>query len=172
MINHATFQRNGLPGFVLKPLALRIGPKDLLSKRTQHRFDVTIIPAQQLPRSQNPSGHEIMDKSVMDPYVQVTIHIPDWPWVPNHGSARKPTPGKLPSPSQMTAGGGGIGSPYTPRRSISCRTNAVKNNGFNPVWEEKLRIPFEWVGDMMVLVFVRFMVRRQEDEDQKKPIAV
>lgn len=173
MINHAMFQRNGRSGFVLKPLGLRIGSKDLLSKRTQHRFDVTIISAQQLPRPKNASGHEIMDKSVIDPYVQVTIHVPDWPWVaPVHGSARKPTPGELASPSQMTTGAGGLGSPSTPRRSISCRTNAVKNNGFNPVWEEKLRIPFECVGDMMDLVFVRFVVRRQEDKDQEEPLAV
>ena len=166
MINHAMFQRNGRSGFVLKPLALRIGSKDLLSKRTQHRFDVTIISAQQLPRPKNASGHEIMDKSVIDPYVQVTIHVPDWPWVPN----RKSTPGEMASPSQMTAGG--LGSPSSPRRTISCRTNAVKNNGFNPVWEEKLRIPFECVGDMMDLVFVRFVVRRQEDKDQEEPLAV
>lgn len=173
MINHAMFQRNGRSGFVLKPLALRIGSKDLLSKRTQHRFDVTIISAQQLPRPKNASGHEIMDKSVIDPYVQVTIHVPDWPWAaPVHGSARKPIPGELASPSQMTTGAGGLGSPSTPRRSISCRTNAVKNNGFNPVWEEKLRIPFECVGDMMDLVFVRFVVRRQEDKDQEEPLAV
>jgi phosphatidylinositol phospholipase C delta len=40
------------------------------------------------------------------------------------------------------------------------------------VWEEKLRILFECVGDMIIFVFVRFMVRRQEDEDQKEPLAV
>jgi phosphatidylinositol phospholipase C delta len=76
------FQRNRRSGFVLKPLALRIGSKDLLSNRRQNYFDATIIFARQLPRPKNSSGHEIMDKSVIDPYVQVTIHIPDWPWAP------------------------------------------------------------------------------------------
>jgi phosphatidylinositol phospholipase C delta len=36
------FQRNGRCGYVLKPEALRCPEKDLLSKRTQHFFDVTV----------------------------------------------------------------------------------------------------------------------------------
>jgi len=41
MINHAMFQRNGRAGYVLKPLALRIPDKELLSRRTQHSLDIT-----------------------------------------------------------------------------------------------------------------------------------
>ena len=36
------FQRNGRAGYVLKPEALRYHEKDLLSKRTQHFFDVSV----------------------------------------------------------------------------------------------------------------------------------
>jgi phosphatidylinositol phospholipase C delta len=48
----------------------------------------------------------------------------------------------------------------------------VKNNGFNPVWEEKLSIPFNCVGEMLDLVFVRFVVRRQEDKEGDEPLAI
>ena len=45
-------------------------------------------------------------------------------------------------------------------------------NGFNPVWEEKLNIMFDCVGDMMDLVFVRFVVRQEKDKDGEEPLAV
>ncbi|KAF6757913.1 phosphoinositide-specific phospholipase C [Ephemerocybe angulata] len=61
---------------------------------------------------------------------------------------------------------------YIPGRTISFKTSTVKNNGFNPVWEEKLTLPFECVGDMMDLVFVRFVVRRQDDKEGDEPLAV
>jgi phosphatidylinositol phospholipase C delta len=35
----------------------------------------------------------------------------------------------------------------------------VKNNGFNPIWENQLALPFEVVGGMKELVFVRFAVK-------------
>lgn len=57
-------------------------------------------------------------------------------------------------------------------RSVTYRTSAVKNNGFNPIWEEKIRIPFECVGDMWDLVFVRFVVRQEDGKDDEDPLAV
>ncbi|KAG6916583.1 hypothetical protein DXG01_006232 [Tephrocybe rancida] len=189
MINHAMFQRNGRAGYVLKPAAL-LGPaplshpplpatpthqhpqhlhlrshsptpssssgsaavppppKDLLLKHTKHHFDVSIISAQQLPRPKDSSGREIVDKGLVDPYVEVSIHVPDWPSGTAVGTA---TP--------------------IPARAHTYRTGVVKGNGFNPVWEEKLRIPFECVGDMRELVFVRFVVRASEKEDVE-PLAV
>jgi hypothetical protein len=47
----------------------------------------------------------------------------------------------------------------------------VKNNGFNPVWEETLSLPFEVVGDMRELVFVRFVVR-EDGDDESEALAV
>ena len=46
----------------------------------------------------------------------------------------------------------------------------MKNNGFNPVWEQMLCLPFDLVGDMRELVFVRFAVRQEEGDDE--PLAV
>ncbi|KAF9462862.1 hypothetical protein BDZ94DRAFT_1260487 [Collybia nuda] len=162
MINHAMFQRNGRAGYVLKPPALR-GPtthKDLLSKHTHHHLDVRIISAQQLPRARR----EVVDKekerdqAAIDPYVEVSIHVPDWPQPipgPGQGTGVEPTP--VPA--------------ATAARTISYRTGVVKNNGFNPMWEETLRIPFDCVGDMRDLIFVRFVVR-QGDREDVEPLAV
>ncbi|KAG6876451.1 hypothetical protein C0993_002988, partial [Termitomyces sp. T159_Od127] len=147
MINHAMFQRNGRAGYVLKPAAL-LGPAPLPS--LPHHFDVSIISAQQLPRPKDSSGHEISEKNLVDPFVEVSIHVPDWP-----STARTGTSPTTP----------------TPARAHTYRTGVVKGNGFNPVWEEKLRIPFECVGDMRDLVFVRFVVRASEKEDVE-PLAV
>lgn len=140
------FQRNGRAGYVLKPPALR-GPtthKDLLSKHTQHTFDVRIISAQQLPRVRREIVDDDRDKAV-DPFVEVSIHVPDWP---HQGTTA-----------------------VEPARTLSYRTGVVKNNGFNPVWEETLHIPFDCVGDMRDLIFVRFVVR-QGDREDVEPLAV
>jgi len=51
------------------------------------------------------------------------------------------------------------------------RTNSVKNNGFNPVWQETLKLPFECAGDMRDFVFVRFAIQRDGESDGE-PIAV
>jgi phosphatidylinositol phospholipase C delta len=59
----------------------------------------------------------------------------------------------------------------TAARSISRKTRVVKNNGFNPVWQEKFSLPFDCVGDMQDLIFVKFAVR-QEDGDDGEPLAV
>ncbi|KAI0772976.1 1-phosphatidylinositol-4,5-bisphosphate phosphodiesterase 1 [Trametes elegans] len=162
MINHAMFQRNGRAGYVHKPVALRSGDKQLLSKRTKHLLNVTIISAQQLPRPKDSQGREIIDKSVIDPFVEVSIHIPDWthsPFLPD-GAADAYSP-----PTTGTA------LAATSARTVTCRTGVVKNNGFNPVWEQQICLPFDLVGDMMDLVFVRFSVK-QEDKDDDEPLAV
>lgn len=219
MINHAMFQRNGRSGYVLKPLALRSPNKELLAKRTKHVFQVTIISAQQLPRPKNALGHEIMSGGIVDPYVELSVYVPDWPKVaqagtgngvgglgrsasvkaggigligrkrgdssvvgtPASASASSSTTGvnangqtlappPAPSPASASSSGGSAG--YIPGRVISCKTSIVKDNGFNPVWEEELSMPFECVGDMMDLVFVRFLVRRQDDKEGDEPLAV
>ncbi|CAL1710104.1 unnamed protein product [Somion occarium] len=165
MINHAMFQRNGRAGYVLKPLALRTTDKQLLSKRTKHFLDVKIISAQQLPRPKDSLGREVIDKNILDPFVEVSIHIPDWthsPFLPpdtadDHRVYSPPT-----GPSMVSA---------TSARTITVKTGVVKNNGFNPVWEQGLSLPFDCVGDMMDLIFVRFAVK-QEDKDDEEPLAV
>ncbi|EMD36767.1 hypothetical protein CERSUDRAFT_137030 [Gelatoporia subvermispora B] len=176
MINHAMFQRNGRAGYVLKPLALRTNDKQLLSKRTNHRLDITIISAQQLPRPKDSQGREIIDKSVLDPFVEVSIHVPDWaqaPYQHPHTHAPHPSHSSAPSPVPtpvFSAPTGASLTSATTARTITVRTGAVKNNGFNPVWEQRLSLPFDLVGDMRDLVFVRFAVK-QEDKDDDEPLA-
>jgi len=196
MINHAMFQRNGRSGYVLKPAALReraqsSKDKDLLMKRTNHYFDVSIISAQQLPRPKDSSGREIVDSSkpIVDPFVEVSLHVPDWTtYSPRSGSSprssspnpnTKPNLQANPNPNgeeelgveYHRPGDGEEISTATAARTISYRTGVVKNNGFNPVWEEKMRIPFDCVGDMRDLIFVRFVVR-QGDKEDVEPLAV
>ncbi|KAL6298930.1 PLC-like phosphodiesterase, partial [Sparassis latifolia] len=169
MINHAMFQRNGRTGYVLKPLALRSTDKQLLSKRTNHFLDVTIISAQQLPKPKDTLGRELIEKTVLDPLVEVSIYIPDWLHISPHATATFPPVSsksrQTPSPSSGAAG------TQVPARTVTCRTSVVKNNGFNPVWEQRLSLPFDLVGDMRDLVFVRFTVK-QEDRLEEEPLAV
>lgn len=116
-----------------------------------------IISAQQLPRPTDSLGREIVDKGVVDPYVEVSLHIPDWthsPFLPA-GEVHYYSP-----PTEST------GVTATSARTVTVRTTVVKNNGWNPVWEEKFSLPFDCVGDMLDLVFVRFAVR-QEGEDEE-----
>lgn len=143
-----------------------------------------------------------MDKSIIDPFVQVSIHVPDWvkPGTSSHGSSGSNGTGNLnggegrrtttdPEPlmttspvdmepniiSTLTSGDPNDPQPAhtLPARVISDRTGVIKNNGFNPVWEELLSITFDVVGDMKDLVFVRFTIRDEGDDDEKsRPIAV
>ncbi|KAJ3802906.1 1-phosphatidylinositol-4,5-bisphosphate phosphodiesterase 1 [Lentinula aff. detonsa] len=174
MINHAMFQRNGGSGYLLKPLPLRMPHKGLLSKQTRHHLDLTIISAQHLPTPKDASGRDILEHSSVNPFVQVTIHVPDWPTPPSaltnfvlSGSKLTSTNGTAVrdpnGPISPTSDSFSSSSRFT--RSTSYSTNVVKNNGFNPVWEENIRIPFTCVGDMKDLIFVRFAVRHSERED-------
>ena len=179
MINHAMFQRNGRSGYVLKPMALRHHtPKELLAKRSAHTLHVTVISAQQLPQPRDSSGKEILDKANVDPYVELTLYVPEWPIRPEvklkdnmRGRSKERNTSsenedlQFLSPRSITSG------TSIPSRAISARTSAVKRNGFNPVWEEKLSIPFECVGDMFDLIFVKFVVK-QEDKVTDEPLAV
>ncbi|GAW02386.1 PLC-like phosphodiesterase [Lentinula edodes] len=175
MINHAMFQRNGGCGYLLKPLPLRMPHKGLLSKQTQHYLELTIVSAQHLPAPKDASGKDVSESSPVNPYVQVTIHVPDWPTPPSV-SANSIASGLVSANDAVSAvlsQGSGPPSPASgyfptnPRfpRSTSYCTSVVKNNGFNPVWEENMRIPFTCVGDMKDLIYVNFAVRHTERED-------
>ena len=101
-------------------------------------------------------GHEIIDRNIVDPYVEVSIYTPDWSY-----TSSSPSPGTPTSPSNGTS---------TPR-VVTARTGSVKNNGFNPVWQENLRLTFSCVADLFDLVFVRFTVLR-DGENEGEPIAM
>ncbi|KAG8934113.1 Phospholipase C [Tulasnella sp. 417] len=163
MINYAMFQRNGGCGMILKPEPLRIKDKQSLGTRTKHFLDVTVVSAQQLPRPKDSGGREKMGRSILDPLVEVSVHIPDWttePFLPdNQGGAVSYSP----ATNASRVGGP---SDVSSARAASQKTKVVMDNGFNPVWEQELSIPFDLVGGMKDLVFVRFEVRdKSEDSD-------
>lgn len=165
MINDAMFRRNGKAGYVLKPQALREAHKDLLLHRTNHCLKVRVISAQQLPRPRDSQGREILekifDKGIMDPYVEVSLLVPDWthsPFLPSESNADF-----TPASGPQTGGA-------TSARVVGNKTKVVKNNGFNPIWNESFSLPFDCVGDMKNLVFVKFAVK-VEGQDSDEPLA-
>ncbi|KAJ3524795.1 hypothetical protein NM688_g8501 [Phlebia brevispora] len=158
MLNHAMFQRNHRAGYVLKPLPLRNADKQLLSTRTKHTLSVTVISAQQLPRPKDSLGRDIIDKSVIDPYVEISLHIPDWtpsPYLPTNADRQAYSPPSAPTATTATSA-----------RTFTVKTTVVKNNGWNPVWQDSFSIPFDCVGGMLDLVFVKFAVK-QEGVDEE-----
>jgi phosphatidylinositol phospholipase C delta len=104
-----------------------------------------VISAQQLPLPKDANGHEIVDKPALNPYVEVSVHFPDW--------------GLYSSPPSSATSSASV--------QVSNRTSTVKNNGFNPVWDETLSLPFRVLGEMRELVFVRFAVREDGDDDNE-----
>ncbi|KAG6902504.1 hypothetical protein C0995_015696 [Termitomyces sp. Mi166 len=167
-MNQAMFQRNGRAGFVLKPDALR-GNEELLSKRSKHALEITIISAHQLPRLKDKRGQEVIEKSIVDPLVQVTLHIPDWthpPFALQAGSTMSSASATVSAPEDSVP---------SSLRVVTERTRAVQNNGFNPIWRETLKLPFDVVGgkEMLDLVFVHISILEDDyDEEDVEPIAV
>lgn len=107
-------------------------------------------------------GHEIINKSTVDPFVEVSLYVPDWthsPFLSDNTNA-----GAIYHPSS-----GPTATDATSARTISYRTGTVKNNGFNPVWHEAFSLPFDCVGGMLDLIFVRFAVRDDKEDD---PLAI
>ncbi|KAF8607096.1 hypothetical protein BDV93DRAFT_520006 [Ceratobasidium sp. AG-I] len=170
MMNQAMFQRNSRAGYLLKPEALRIKDKEPLTRRTEYILDITVISAQQVPRPRDEAGREIIKDAIMDPLVEVSLYTPDWPTAPLQ-DFRSPGGSKADGkPDKKAEGKGdkkGEGKGSERRRY---RTTAIKNNGFNPVWEESVSIPFSCVGDMWDLIFVKFAV--VDDDDDDDPLAV
>ncbi|KAL0945843.1 hypothetical protein HGRIS_012126 [Hohenbuehelia grisea] len=170
MINQAMFQQFNRAGYVLKPLTLRMHGSELLQKRTKHFLDVTVISAQQLPLPKNGGGLEIVHvKSIIDPLVEVSLHIPDWsttPFLPTSASKAKYSPATKATTTKPTSA-----------RKVAFRTPVVQDNGFNPVWQEEMCLPFDLVGGreggMMDLVFVKFTVwQKGKDDGDDEPLAV
>ncbi|KIJ28576.1 hypothetical protein M422DRAFT_784554 [Sphaerobolus stellatus SS14] len=162
MINHAMFLRNNRLGYVLKPPPLRNADKTQLAQRTEHFLDITILSAQRLPRAKDKEGREILDKHIVDPYVEVSLLIPDW----THSPFLDDTTADYSPPSGPNA------VMSSTARTITCRTGVVKNNGFNPVWEENLRLPFDCVGGMHELIFLKIEIREDGVAWEEPPIAV
>lgn len=101
--------------------------------------------------------------------MEVSIHIPLWshsPFVALEAEAE----GSYSPPTNIA------NSQPTTARVVSFSTGPVKNNGFNPVWQEELCIPFDCVGGMMDLIFVKFAIKQEKkkmkEEVDEDPIAI
>lgn len=137
----AFYARNGRAGYILKPEALRIRNHPVLSyKPTKHKLVIRVISAQQLPRPKDAQGREIIDKNTVDPYVRVEVHSPTWPT-----SAMAAVPVK-----------------NNVERGLKTRTSVIRNNGFNPRWNETLELDFDVLGGMSEFVFVRFVIKDKD----------
>ncbi|KAG9103442.1 Phospholipase C [Ceratobasidium sp. 370] len=170
MMNQALFQRNNKSGYLLKPEALRLKDcKEKLMRRTEYFLDITVISAQQVPRRRDEFGREIIKDEIMDPLVEVSLHVPDWPTAPTQDPGSPPSKNASGTSGKKAESSGKKSDAKSSERR-TYRTTAVKNNGFNPVWEESVSIPFTCVGDMWDLVFVKFTVLDDDDDDE--PLAL
>ncbi|KAH8833716.1 PLC-like phosphodiesterase [Flagelloscypha sp. PMI_526] len=150
MMNWASFKRNGRAGYLLKPSPLRAETLEPLRKMHRYRFNCTVISGQHLPRPRNEDGKEDTSSSLMDPYVQITIHVPDW---------------------SINKVSGETETHLTPK-AINFSTKIVHNNGFSPQWNEECSLGFECAADEMLdLVFVHFQVKLKGDDDDDIPVA-
>ena len=141
----AFYARNGRAGYVLKPEPLRNADHPVLSYRpTKHILVVRVISAQQLPRPKDSQGREIIDKDTVDPYVRIEIYSPTWP-----------TSAMTSAPVENNVD-----------RGLKAKTSVIRNNGFNPRWDETLELGFDVLGGMTEFVFVRFVIKDKDvDKD-------
>lgn len=140
----AFYARNGRAGYVLKPEALRVADHSALSHSPiKHTLVIRIISAQQLPRPKDANGREIIDKDTVDPYVCIEVHSPVWPT----------------SVTTSAPAGNHIG------KHSKAKTSVIRNNGFNPRWNETHELEFDVLGGMSEFVFVRFVIK-DDDVDR------
>jgi phosphatidylinositol phospholipase C delta len=123
------FARNGRSGYVLKPQNLCVKNKEALVLQEKRTLSIKVISGQQLP---------LLNKADKDPsldtFVEVTLYYPDI------------LPGS-PSPVLLS------------KSSIKGKTPTVDDNGFNPIWNGQILLPFTIAAGMLDLVFVKFDVR-------------
>jgi phosphatidylinositol phospholipase C delta len=191
-MNRAMFLRNGSSGYVLKPEALRkkdenrtltsVVRPSTASKRSTIIVSIKVISAQQLPRErrsdEQKNGDDLTREDIgaaMHPFVSLAVLTPD-----AHGYGVECVKGQgslLPGHSGRT------------RSSMArMRTSTIRQNGFNPNWNEEMtfritlptsssgptsnddRLPssndiVQSVRGLLDLCFLRFEVRN----DSRKP---
>lgn len=142
-------------GYVLKPKELRHSPQiqESISDRVGTggnkiqkkliRFSVDMISAQQLP---HPRGSGL-DGS-LDPYIEIEMFSAE-------DKAKGVAFGEGGQNASARNGMSGIGSPH--RR----RTTVVRNNGYNPIFDDKFKLTLE--TKYPSLVFVRWTVWNSQD---------
>ena len=144
-----------------------------------------IISAQQLPSPKSSKGRDLLNNTV-DPYVEVSLHVPDWtrtPFLPTAAAISSVSSTSTTSttstvndsatysPANTSTSTSNLEKSPSSARTLSVKTSSVKRNGFNPLWEEKLELPYDCVADMKDLIFVRFVVK-DEKIGEDEPLAV
>lgn len=187
------FLRNGGAGYLLKPPALLNPsyPSDHTKhKHTKHVLRIRIISAQQLPRPKDHQGYEVIDNDTVDPYVKAAIHIPIWASGQTSESIAPVAIGDVPKPNEpkvdqkpgelrsksvqeegVLVGASGAGDEQAGaavgERVVTAGTRTIRNNGFNPIWDEELKLPFDVFGEgMKDLVFIRILVKDDNNMDK------
>lgn len=142
-------------GYVLKPKELRhspqtqgsvsdrVGPGKTKIQKKLIRFSVDMISAQQLPHPRG-SGPE----ESLDPYIEIEMFSAE-------DKGKGVASGEGGQNASARNGMSGIGSPH--RR----RTTVVRNNGFNPIFNDKFKLSLE--TKYPSLVFVRWTVWDSQD---------
>ena len=142
-------------GYVLKPKELRQSPQtqesisDLVGagrnkiQKKLIRFSVDMISAQQLPQPRGSGPDESLD-----PYIEIEMFSAE-------DKAKGVAFGEGGQNASARNGMSGIGSPH--RR----RTAVVRNNGYNPIFNDKFRLSLE--TKYPSLVFVRWTVWDSQD---------
>ena len=146
-------------GYVLKPKCLR-GPRTsfdppadaaaarLKKDRKEVSFSIDVISAQQLPRPKDTKPDERIN-----PFVEVEVFTAD-------DKSKGTSTGEGGTDMSDNKGMSGLGAPQ------KRRTKAVKDDGFHPLFREKMK--FSLVTKFEELVFVRFSVFNQENSGDDK----
>ncbi|KAL1882989.1 hypothetical protein VTK73DRAFT_511 [Phialemonium thermophilum] len=155
-LNHAMFSSGtDQSGYVLKPIELRefqVMPNnagDWATKRQRKNinFTVDVISAQQLMRPYN-----LGEKRSLDPYVEVEVFLAD--------DKRNKID---------YANNGGTNNSSQLQCYLKRRTRLVKENGFNPEFNESMN--FNFTTKYPDLVFVRWSVKISGFSDKVPPLA-
>lgn len=148
-------------GYVLKPRELResLSIQEEISEPSIHglgkiqkkliRFSIGVISAQQLPQ---PRG--MAPDATLDPYVEIEMFCAE-------DKSKDIATGEGGQDASARNGMSGIGSPH--RR----RTHVVPANGFNPVFNDDIRLTLE--TKYPSLVFVRWTVWNSQDGRNSSP---
>ena len=169
-LNEAMFaSANDRSGYVLKPKCLRGSRsafdtpvaaaattttiEDAKVKKDKKRvtFSIEVVSAQQLPRSKD---HKSDDS--IDPFVEVEVFSAD-----DKCKGTSTSEGGI--DLRDSKGATGLGAPQ------KRRTKVVKDNGFHPVFDDKMK--FSLVTKFEELVFVRFSVYDSGGNDDKSLVA-
>lgn len=143
-------------GYVLKPKELRGSrstfdpPADAVAAKLKKdkklvKFSIEVVSAQQLPR---PKDHKV-DEGI-DPFVVVEVFTAD-------DKEKGVSTGEGGIDTSDSKGVSGLGAPQ------KRRTKVVKDDGFHPLFKEKMS--FSVITKFETLVFVRFSVYNAESSD-------